>query len=103
MLIEMRTVSAKTARDGRLELSADAAARLSAVASELALVAPAGAGLARITAMTCTCAKSGGQAHVHHFVESPLLRALEVGSNVRVELTGLVVHIAPAGSAAGNA
>ena len=39
--------------------------------------------------MTCTCAKSAmsGQ-HVHHFVESDVLRALEPGARVRLELDG---------------
>jgi hypothetical protein len=37
--------------------------------------------------MTCTCARSAstGQ-HVHHFVESDVLRALEPGARVHLEL-----------------
>ena len=41
------------------------------------------------TQMTCTCAKSGNSGqHVHHFVESVVLRALEPGATVRLELDG---------------
>jgi hypothetical protein len=36
--------------------------------------------------MACTCAKGAGASHVHHFIESPMLRALIPGTDVRVEM-----------------
>ena len=44
--------------------------------------------------MSCTCAKAAaaaaaaaaGGSHLHHFIESPLLKALAPGSDVRLEL-----------------
>jgi len=48
-------------------------------------------GPGRLAALTCSCAKGGahaegGGAHVHHFVESALLKTLEPGSDVALEL-----------------
>ena len=87
MLLERRSVSRKTPLDGKLEISAEAAARLAALGDDFALASAGRSGRARLHAMTCSCAKaSAAGSHVHHFVESPLLRALAPGSDVRVEL-----------------
>jgi hypothetical protein len=87
VLIEHRTVSRKTPRDGRLEISESTAAHLETLGETFQVRTAHGEGAARLHAMTCTCAKSGsaGQ-HVHHFVESDVLRALEPGELVRIEL-----------------
>ncbi len=87
MLIEQRLVSRKTPLDGRLEISAAAAAQLQELGASFPLRTASGEGNARLHAMSCTCAKShtAGQ-HLHHFVESEVLRALEPGSEVRLEL-----------------
>jgi hypothetical protein len=87
MLIEHRTVSRKTPLDGRLEISASTVAHLEPLGKTFRVHTAEGDGEARLHVMTCTCAKSGstGQ-HVHHFVESDVLRALEPGANVRLEL-----------------
>jgi hypothetical protein len=87
VLIEERTVSRKTPLDGKLEISARAAEQLASLDATFLLRTVSGEGRARLHAMSCTCAKaaSAGE-HQHHFVESDLLRALEPGTDVRVEL-----------------
>ena len=94
MLIERRLVSRKTPLDGRLEISHDAATRLSSLGAEFPIRAAHEVGVARVEAMACTCQKGQGGQHVHHFVESAILRALVPGSEVSVEIDGstAVVH-----------
>jgi len=89
VVIEHRTVSRKTPLDGRLEIAESTAAQLKPLGENFHVRTAHGEGSARLHAMTCTCAKSGsaGQ-HVHHFVESDVLRALEPGELVRLELDG---------------
>ncbi|MDQ2768654.1 MAG: hypothetical protein M3Y30_16050 [Gemmatimonadota bacterium] len=87
VLIEQRTVSRKTPNDGKLEISAQAADRLASLGATFPLRTDGGEGSARLHAMSCTCAKAAsGAEHLHHFVESEILRALEPGTDVRVEL-----------------
>jgi hypothetical protein len=87
VLIEERTVSRKTPVDGMLEISANAAEQVATLGATFLLSTAGGEGRARLHAMSCTCAKaaSSGQ-HQHYFVESDILRALEPGTDVRVEL-----------------
>jgi hypothetical protein len=87
MLIEHRIVSRKTPLDGRLEISESTALHLEPLGATFWVRTVHGDGEARLYEMTCTCAKSDstGQ-HVHHFVESDVLRALEPGASVRLEL-----------------
>jgi hypothetical protein len=85
MHLDTRTVSAKTPRDGKLEITAAAASRLGGEGVEFALSAPAGEGRARLTEMECTCEKSAGARHLHHFIESPLLARLDPGTRVRID------------------
>jgi len=89
VVIEHRTVSRKTPLDGRLEIAESTAAQLKPLGKNFHVRTAHGEGSARLHEMTCTCAKSGsaGQ-HVHHFVESDVLRALEPGELVRLELDG---------------
>lgn len=87
VLVEQRVVSRKTPNDGRLEISESAAAKLASLGESFRVRTAHGDGDARLFAMTCTCAKSGNSGqHVHHFVESDVLRALEPGASVRLEL-----------------
>jgi hypothetical protein len=89
MLLERRTVSRKTPRDGRLEITAESAARLAALGGDFALARGDAEGRARLHSMPCGCAKGASGAtsgHVHHFVESPLLMALVPETTVLVEL-----------------
>jgi len=89
MLLEQRTVSRKTPRDGRLEITAESAARLAALGSDFALSRGDAEGRAHLHSMPCGCAKGTSDAtngHVHHFVESPLLMALVPETSVLIEL-----------------
>ena len=79
--IERRTVSRKTAGDGKLEITKVAAARLEALGAEFALVVDDADGDGRLGTMPCTC-RGGDKPHVHYFVESELLRSLAAGSEV---------------------
>jgi hypothetical protein len=87
VFIEQRTVSRKTPLDGKLEISAAAAARLQLLGSSFELHTDGHDARARLVELACTCAKGGsaGQ-HLHHFVESDALRSLEAGTEVRVEI-----------------
>ena len=87
MLIEQCTVSRKTPLDGKLEISAAAAARLAALGASFSLESEGRDASARLIELTCNCAKGGAAgAHVHHFVESEALRALRPGAAVRLQL-----------------
>ena len=86
MIVEEREVSRKTPLDGKLEISAEAAARLAPLGAEFALVAGGREAHGRVERLACTCAKGAGGGHAHHFVASPALTALVPGSRVRVEL-----------------
>jgi hypothetical protein len=86
MLLEQREVSRKTQVDGRLEVSADTAARLAPLGNVFEVVAHGERAGARVASMTCTCAKRSGEPHVHHFVESPILKSLAGGTQVQLIL-----------------
>jgi hypothetical protein len=87
MFIEQRTVSRKTPKDGKLEISAGAAARLESLGDTFPLRTESGEGRARLHSMSCTCEKSASSGqHLHHFVESDVLRTFEPGSDVRVAI-----------------
>ena len=87
MLLETRTVSRKTPGDGRLEIAPTTADRLRPLGASLPLRVGDASGQARLSVMPCTCSRAGS-AHEHHFVESPLLRALTPERSVEVELEG---------------
>jgi hypothetical protein len=86
MLLETRTVSPKTARDGKLEISPDVALRLEALGAEFPVETSRGRGVGRATSMACTCARDAGAGHVHHFVESALFQSLPPSAEVQLEL-----------------
>jgi hypothetical protein len=81
---ERRVVSRKTPLDGKLEVSAEAAERLSAARGALSLVSQGREGTATVQSMACTCAKGDGAGHVHHFVESELFTSLVPGTEVQL-------------------
>lgn len=87
-LLEVRVVSRKTKRDGRLEISPATAGRLGRLRVPLPIVTPDGRAEAHLATMECTCVKSGGERHTHHFLESPLLAALAAEHHVRILLDG---------------
>ena len=79
--IERRTVSRKTPGDGKLEITKVAATRLASLGKRFALAVDSRDGQAVLGSMPCTC-RGEDAPHVHYFVESELLRALPVGSQV---------------------
>lgn len=86
-LLERRTVSRKTAGDGRLEITKVAAGRLEPLGSPFPIVVDARHGDARLGSMPCTC-RGGDRPHVHYFIESDALRPLAAGGEVDVLLDG---------------
>jgi hypothetical protein len=83
-LIERRTVSRKTPRDGKLEISRGAAEVLSPIQPALRVSVRGDEAPARIDRMTCSCGGANNP-HDHYFVESAPLRTLQAG--VEVDLT----------------
>lgn len=86
MLLEHCTVSRKTPLDGKLEISQEAAARLAPFGPDLPLFSAEQQDTAQLSALACTCGKGASGRHVHHFIESPLLRTLAPGVVVSVNL-----------------
>ena len=87
--LETVVVSRKTPADGRLLITEALAERLAAIGPQLAVERHGELATARVHRMTCTCGKgaSGAAAHVHHFLESPLLAALMPGAEVALRLS----------------
>lgn len=83
-VLERRTVSRKTARDGKHEISAELAARLRQLATTLDIVVDDVADRASVASMPCTC--RGPEAHEHWFLESDALRAMEPGREASISL-----------------
>lgn len=79
--VERRTVSRKTAGDGKLEITKIAAGRLETLGTRFPLVVNDEVGEATLGSMPCTC-RGGDKPHVHYFVESELFRSLTAGSEV---------------------
>lgn len=96
MLLEVREVSRKTPTDGRLEISAETARRLSPLAATLAVSVGSMRETATLEVMQCHCAKGGGEGgHTHHFLKSALLATLTSGETVVLELLdGPVIAVA---------
>ena len=90
--LETTTVGRKTPGDGKLEIRRDTAERLRALGTPVTFRLVRRGAAARlasgtVTAMPCTCAKGAAAgAHEHHFLESPVLRELAVGTTVAVTL-----------------
>jgi hypothetical protein len=79
--LERRTVSRKTPKDGRLEISPGAAARLGRLPEALRVELTGRTSPATLDRMACTCA-GAGNAHEHYFIQSELLRELATGAEV---------------------
>jgi hypothetical protein len=86
VLLEQCTISSKTPRDGKLEISPDAARRLAMLGAGLHLAAPDGDAVARLSSLECTCLKAAEGRHLHHFIESDSFRSFRPGATVRLEL-----------------
>lgn len=85
MILEHRTVSRKTPKDGMLEISSPTVHRLGSMRDELAIIVNGARGTGRLTEMACGCEKGEGR-HVHHFLAGELLRALTPDARVLLEL-----------------
>ena len=89
------TVSRKTPLDGRLEIPASLAGRLSSVEQVLQLQVFGAEGTALVEEMACTCSKAAGSNHVHSFLSSDLLKSLPPNADVSltVDLDSGVIRI----------
>jgi hypothetical protein len=83
-LLERRTVSRKTPRDGKLEITEGAARALFPLGT-LRVVWQGQQAPATVATMACTC-RGVDNPHEHYFVQSELLKALEVGAEVDLSL-----------------
>ena len=94
MFLERRTVSRKTPRDGRLEITKSAATRLARSTPPLRIEIAGRSAPATVDAMTCTC-RGADTPHEHYFVTSELLKELAVGSEVdlSVEASGDLITV----------
>ena len=86
MLLERRTVSRKTPGDGRLEITAGAAETLRARAPALEVELRGERAAGHVETMACTCAKTAGGPHEHHFLASEVLRSLHAAADVELHL-----------------
>ena len=79
--IERRTVSRKTAGDGKLEITQVAAGHLEPLGKRFAVRVNDADGEGTLGSTPCTC-RGADAPHVHYFVTSDLFRALAAGSHV---------------------
>lgn len=93
MRIDRRTVSRKTPGDGKLEISAAAAAQLAQFGESVPVEWNATLAPATLSAFTCSCGKRDGP-HDHHFLQSPIFTSLPVGAEVDLILRAGTVHLA---------
>lgn len=85
-ILDVTTVSRKTARDGKLEITQAVSERLSHVGPSLEVVVGDSRATGTIESMACTCARADGAGHVHHFLVSEVLRTLEPEARVSLGL-----------------
>ena len=81
MLTFTTNVSRKTPLDGRLEIPASLADRLSSSGEPLSLSLQGSEESVNVEAMACTCSKAGGH-HEHHFLAAESLKGLAPNSTV---------------------
>ncbi len=85
MLLERRTVSRKTAGDGKLEIAKPTAARLEALGTAITIEIAGDVTAATLGSMACTC-RGADKPHVHHFLEAERLKQLPANSAVEIDL-----------------
>jgi hypothetical protein len=81
VLLLQTVVSRKTPIDGRLEIPASLADRLSESGEPLIVSLLGEEEPVQVEEMACTCAKAGGS-HFHNFLASEILKSLPAGANV---------------------
>ena len=84
MLVLQTIVSRKTPLDGRLEIPASLADRLSGEALSVTVLGEQEP--VQLEEMACTCAKGAGSRHMHSFLSGEILKALPAGANVSLEV-----------------
>lgn len=82
-VLEVRTVSRKTARDGKHEISPDTAARLRTLGTPMNVIVDGVRDRGSVMSMPCTCRP---EAHEHWFIQSGALRSLEAGREATTSL-----------------
>jgi len=102
------TVGRKTPNDGKLEIDAQMALAIGARGYDVMFVVRSAAGattsgLAKLTALACTCGQTGaGAAHTHHFLASAPFKGLEPGATFTLELDPAgFVRLEPTGGGVG--
>jgi hypothetical protein len=85
MLLERRTVSRKTPGDGRLEITARAAARLRGLGQPLNVELAGERSAASVESLSCTC-RGDAKPHAHYFLQSAPFTRLTPGTEVELEL-----------------
>ena len=88
-------VSRKTPLDGRLEIPASLADRLSSSEQVLQLQVFGVEGAVSVEEMACTCSKAAGPNHVHSFLAGDILKSLPPNASVTlaVDLDRGVIRI----------
>lgn len=87
MLLEVREVSPKTARDGRLELTESSHRRLRVVPAPLSVLLGDAQGEGTLVDIACSCGQGGESGgHRHYFVQCPLFSELSAGETIVIEL-----------------
>src|SRR4051812_44066722 len=96
MLLERRTVSRKTANDGRLEITRLAASKLGAPRDDLAVDVDGRRHDATLGTRDCTC-RGADKPHVHYFIQSDVLKGLAAGAEADLDFdpSQRTVRIAP--------
>ena len=100
MLLERRTVSRKTPRDGRLEITSRAAVRLRDLGHALEVEMDGQRTGSTVESMRCTC-RGEDKPHAHYFLQSSTFTQLSPGTEVDLELDEAqgVVRLVRRGSA----
>ena len=85
MFLERRTVSRKTAGDGRLEITKHSASRVETLGRSFTIDLDGETVSASLGTMACTC-RGAETPHVHYFLEAEALKLLASGGLVELEL-----------------
>ncbi|MGI8498017.1 MAG: hypothetical protein ACR2OG_10615 [Gemmatimonadaceae bacterium] len=84
MLLERCVVSRKTPRDGKLEITEDAAT-IMRPHHRLVVELRGTIASARLDSMTCGC-RGSSDPHIHYFLEAELLKSLRPEAHVALEM-----------------
>jgi hypothetical protein len=85
MLLDRRAVSRKTPRDGRLEITSRAAARLRDLGHALEVEVGGRRSTVAVQSMTCRC-RGEAKPHAHYFLQAATFTQLTPGTEVDIEL-----------------